>query len=53
MLHLKLVGQELKSKPNRSEIEDDELAHKIAKVLRNKPHIHKVLVIDEIDTFSH
>lgn len=50
---LKLTGQELKNKINRSKIDDERLADKIAQVIKNnKPQSHKILVIDEIDAFS-
>lgn len=50
-LSTRLSGSQQKGKINRSEINDDELSNLIAKVLRASPNIHKIIVIDEIDTF--
>lgn len=50
-LNTRLNGSQAKNKINRPEINDDELSNLIAKVLRGSSSIHKILVIDEIDTF--
>lgn len=38
-------------KLNRSELDEEDLSSMIAKALRATPHVHKIIVIDEIDTF--
>jgi len=40
------------TKLSKSKIDDEELANKVAKVLRLKDEIHKIIVIDEIDCFE-
>lgn len=48
----KLIGTALINKVNKSKIDDEELSHKVARVLTNKPEIHKIIVVDEIDCFE-
>jgi cell division control protein 6 len=38
-------------KLNRSELDEEDLSSLIARTLRANPNVHKILVIDEIDTF--
>lgn len=40
-----------KQKVNRSEIDEEDLSNMIANALRAHHNVHKIIVIDEIDTF--
>ena len=51
-MYLKILEKPQKRVPSRSEIDDEDLGSRIARSLRNKMSAHKVLVIDEVDTFE-
>jgi nucleoside-triphosphatase THEP1 len=51
-LTLKLTGEPLDLKIEKSATDDEDLSNMIAKVLKNSTDSVKVIVIDEIDAFE-
>lgn len=47
-----LTGEEFNEKIQKNLIDDDDLSHKVAKLLKNNAEKTKIIVIDEIDAFE-